>query len=153
MWNTLCMGPNKAPKKLCNFIFSKILITRVFEKQTKKILIFRRRRPFTGSRKVVEKMPDQKTYGFKNDLQLHGCNSDEINGLIQRVQVAPYYIGMSFGIEKCLMLAMKRQKELLYKGIDLSEQSVIQSADEGCKYLGILEKGRVSQDVKHVNVK
>ena len=66
----LYMGPNKAPKKaleadswLCNFIFSKILITHVYEKQTKKRLSLKTQfkieflLQFTDGRKVLEKMP------------------------------------------------------------------------------------------------
>ena len=64
-------GSQQSAKELtsrCNWIFSKILITSIFEKHTKKRLILITQfkteflLPFTGSRKVLEKMPELVLY-------------------------------------------------------------------------------------------
>ena len=50
---------------------------------------------------------------------------------------------MSFGIDKCGVLALKRGKECRCEGIDLGEGVVINQ--KGYKYLGIIERGHISQ--------
>lgn len=57
---------------------------------------------------------------------------------------------MRLGI-KCA--AVKRGKEVECNGIDLDVGRVIQSADEGYKYLAILEKGEMCQQKMKENVK
>ena len=65
----------EADSGLCNFIFSQILITHAFEKQTKNRLSLTIQfkidflLPFTGSRNVLEKMPEMESKIFK--VQLH----------------------------------------------------------------------------------
>ena len=82
-----------------------------------------------------------------DDLTLYGFNGNEIDSLVQTVKVVYEDAGMSFGIEKCAALAVKRGKEDESNGIDLGEKRAIQSADdEGYKYLVVLAKEVSAKD-------
>lgn len=50
-------------------------------------------------------------------------------------------IGMDFGIEKCAVIQMKREKFVMSEGIELPSDKKIRSLDdqEWYKYLGILQ--------------
>ena len=52
-----------------------------------------------------------------DDLKFYGCNGNETDGLFQAAILASKDIGMNFGIEKCIALAMKRGKRLNIKGL------------------------------------
>ena len=50
-------------------------------------------------------------------------------------------IGIKFGMDKCIMLKIKREKQLQFEGTDLEEGMVKEQVNqEGHKYLGILER-------------
>lgn len=50
-------------------------------------------------------------------------------------------IGIKFGMAKCIMLKIKREKQLQFEGTDLEEGMVKEQVNqEGHKYLGILER-------------
>ena len=53
--------------------------------------------------------------------------------------------GMQFGIDKCAMLVMKKAKIVKSNDIQLPNDKVITSLEEGesYKYLGVLEAGQV----------
>ena len=57
------------------------------------------------------------------DLRLYGCYGNEIDSLLQTVKVVSEDIGMSFGIGKCVALAMDRRKEVKCNGIDSNDIS------------------------------
>ena len=54
-------------------------------------------------------------------------------------------IGMQFGIDKCAMLVMKKEKLVKSDGIQLPNYKIIKSLEEGdsYKYLGVLEADKV----------
>ena len=55
-------------------------------------------------------------------------------------------IGLKFGIDKCGVLAMKKEKEVEYNGIELQNgEDIGQIGEEGCKYFGVLEGGDICQ--------
>ena len=54
---------------------------------------------------------------FMDDLKFYGCNANETDGLFQAAILASKDIGMNFGIEKNIALAMKRGKRLNIKGL------------------------------------
>ena len=55
-------------------------------------------------------------------------------------------IGLKLGIGKCGILAMKRGKEVECNGKQLQNGKEIgQIGEEGCKHLGVLDKGDICQ--------
>ena len=75
---------------------------------------------------------------FMDDLNLYGSSESDIDSLVKTTKLVTEDIGMSFGIDKCGVLALKRGKECRYEGIDLGEGVVINQIEiEGYKYLGI----------------
>ena len=54
-------------------------------------------------------------------------------------------IGMTFGIEKCAMVEMKRGKLINSDGLDLPESQQVKSLqdEETYKYLGVLENDKI----------
>ena len=82
---------------------------------------------------------------FMNDFKLYGSN-DEIDSLVKVVKIVSGDIGMQFGFGKCIVLKMKRGKQVHCQDIDLRDRVVIEEADEeGYKYLGILERDDICQ--------
>ena len=61
---------------------------------------------------------------------------------------------MEFDIEKCAMLVVKKRKIVKSVGIELPDDGVIKSLQEGesCKYLGILEAGKFLEENMKLNV-
>ena len=45
---------------------------------------------------------------FMDDLKLYGKDKDQLDSLVQTVRIFSSDIGMTFGIEKCAMVEMKR---------------------------------------------
>ena len=64
-----------------------------------------------------------------------------LDSLVQVVRVFSEDIGMEFGLEKCAMLVMEKEKIVKSVGIELPDGKVTKSLqeDESYKYLGILE--------------
>ena len=55
-------------------------------------------------------------------------------------------IGLKFGIDKCLVLAMKRRKLVQCYGIELGNgEKIGQIGEKECKHLGVLEKPDMSE--------
>ena len=61
---------------------------------------------------------------------------------------------MEFGIEKCAMLVMEKEKIVKSVGIELPDGKVIKSLQEGesYKYLGILEADKFLEEKMKLNV-
>ena len=84
---------------------------------------------------------------FMDDLKLYGSNDNEIDSLVKVVKIVSGDIGMQFGFGKCIVLKMKRGKQVHCQDIDLRDRVVIEEADEeGYKYLGILERDDICQE-------
>ena len=68
-----------------------------------------------------------------------------MDSLLQTVRVFSEDVGMEFGIEKCVMLVMKKGKIV---------KSVVKSLQEGesYKYLGILEADKFLEEKMKLNV-
>ena len=64
--------------------------------------------------------------------------------LVQTICVFIKNIGIEFGIEKCAMLAIEKGEIIKSVGIELPDDKVIKSLQEGesYKHLGILEADR-----------
>jgi len=49
---------------------------------------------------------------FMDDLKLYGANRDQLDSLIQVVRIFSQDIKMSFGLEKCAVLEMRRGRQV-----------------------------------------
>ena len=80
-----------------------------------------------------------------DDLKLHSKSEKALDSLIQTVRIFSEDIGMQFGIDKCAMLVRKKGRIVKSDGIQLPNDKVIKTLEEGqsYKYLGLLEAGEV----------
>ena len=77
---------------------------------------------------------------FMDDLKFYGANKDQLDSLIQVVRIFSQDIKMSFGLEKCAVLEIRRGRQVDSSGIDLpDDQHTGKIGEEGYKYLGILQ--------------
>ena len=80
---------------------------------------------------------------FSRYVQLKSSFSDS---LVRTVEIVTKDIGLKLGIRKCGILAMKRGKEVECNGKELQNGKEIgQIGEEGCKHLGVLDKGDICQ--------
>ena len=78
---------------------------------------------------------------FMNDLKLYNRSEKGLDSLVQRFRVFSEDIGSEFGVKKCAMLVMKKEKIVRSVDIELPDGKVIKSLQErkSYKYLGILK--------------
>ena len=77
---------------------------------------------------------------FMDDLELYGASKDQLDSLVQVVRIFSQDIRMSFGLDKCEPLEMRRGRQVGSNGIDLpNDQHIREVEEEGYKYLGILQ--------------
>ena len=78
---------------------------------------------------------------YIDDIKLFAKNEEELETLKHAVRIYSPDIGMEFGIEKCVMLVMKRARQHQSDGIELPNQDKIRTLEEKetYKYLGNLE--------------
>ena len=76
---------------------------------------------------------------------MYSKSEKALDSLIQTVTIFSKDIGMQFGIDKCAMLVMKKGRIVKSDGIQLPNDKVIKTLEEGqsYKYLGLLEAGEV----------
>ena len=80
---------------------------------------------------------------FSRYVQLKSSFSDS---LVRMVDIVTKDIGLKLGIGKCGILAMKRGKEVECNGKELQNgEEIGQIGEEGCKHLGVLDKGDICQ--------
>ena len=81
-----------------------------------------------------------------DDLKLFAKNEDQIDSLLNTVRILSEDIRMEFGLPKCGVLIMKREKVVKSEGISMPNGKMMKNVEEGgYKYLGILE----ADGVKH----
>ena len=87
-------------------------------------------------------------------LKLYSRSEKGLDSLVQSVGVFNEDIGMEFGKAKCSMLAMKKRKIVKSAGIELPDDKVIKSLQEGESYkcLGILEADKFLEEKMKLNV-
>ena len=84
---------------------------------------------------------------FMDNLKLYGKSENEIKGLVSTVQVFSQDIVMEFGIKKGCVIIMNRGKVKSTGGIELpSGEKIREIEEDGYKYLGILEYGKVKEE-------
>ena len=77
---------------------------------------------------------------FMDDLKLYRGSKDQLDSLAQVVRIFSQDISMSFGLDKCAVLEMRRGRQVCSSGIELPEDHHIgEIEEEGYKYLGILQ--------------
>jgi hypothetical protein len=82
-----------------------------------------------------------------DDLKLYGKSEDELEELVSLTSQFSSDIKMEFGLEKCASLKIVKGKKTHSAGISTPDGSTLQDlADEGYRYLGILESDRILQD-------
>ena len=76
-----------------------------------------------------------------DNLKLYSRSEKGLDALVQTVRVFSEDIGMEFGIEECVMLVIEKGKIVDSVSMELPDDKVIKSLQEGesYKYLGILE--------------
>ena len=74
-----------------------------------------------------------------DDLKLYSKSEKTLDSFIQTVRIFSEDIGMQFGIDKCAMLVMKNSIKVKSDGIQLPNDKVMKSPEEGesYKYLGV----------------
>ena len=82
---------------------------------------------------------------FMDDLKLYSKSEGTLDSLTRTVRIFSKDTGMQFGIDKCAMLVMKKRKIVKLDGIQLPNDNVIESLEQGesYKYLGMLEADEV----------
>ena len=80
-----------------------------------------------------------------DDLKLYSTSEKALDSLIQTVRAFSENIGMQFGIDRCAMLVIKKGKIVKSDGIQLPNDKVIKSLEEGESYknLDVLEADKV----------
>ena len=93
-------------------------------------------------------------YLFMDDLKLYYRSEKGLDSLLQTVRVFSEDMGMEFGIEKCAMLVMEKEKIVKSGGVELPDGKVIKSLQDGesYKYLGILEADKFLEEKMKLNV-
>ena len=77
---------------------------------------------------------------FMDDLKLYGASKDQLDSLVQVVRIFSQDIKISFGLDKCAVLEMRRGRQVGSSGIELpDDQHIGEIEEEGYKYLGILQ--------------
>ena len=83
---------------------------------------------------------------FLDDLKLYAKSEEQTNTLVRTVYVFSNDIGMEFGMKKCGILTMKRDKIVKSEGIKLPDGEVMkQVGQKGYTYLGIIELDKIKE--------
>ena len=88
---------------------------------------------FSGSKEKINHLL------FMDDLKLYSRNEKEFDSLVQAIHIFSKDIGIEFGIKKCAVLVIEKGKIVKSVGIELPDDKIIKSLQEGesYKYLGI----------------
>ena len=80
-----------------------------------------------------------------DDLKLYSKSERALDCLVQTVKIFSKDIGIQFEIDKCTILVMKKVKIVKSANIQMPNDKVFKSIEEGesYKYLGVLESDEV----------
>ena len=92
---------------------------------------------------------------YMDDLKLYAKNEEILHCIIAATQSFSEDIGMSFGMEKCAKVTIKRGKQTQSENINLRDDLSIRNLDqeENYKYLGIEESGGISHNKMKENIR
>ncbi|XP_067949602.1 uncharacterized protein [Watersipora subatra] len=85
---------------------------------------------------------------YMDDIKLYANKDRDIYSLIHLTQVYSKDIGMTFGIEKCGRLILKKDYSMLTNDLRMPH-STIKDIKEGYKYLGIMQSNINEVEVRH----
>ena len=88
-----------------------------------------------------------------DDLKLYGSKDNETDSLVKVVKIVSEDIGIRFGLDRCAVLNMKREKQIHCEGINLDGVVIEEVDQEGHKFLGILERDDICQEKMKEKVK
>ena len=84
---------------------------------------------------------------FMDDLKLFSKSEEQMNAHVRTVHVFSTDIRMEFGIKKCGIFTMKREKVVRCEGIKLPNCEVIKEVEkEGYTYLAIAELDQIKEN-------
>jgi hypothetical protein len=92
---------------------------------------------------------------YMDDCKLYGKNNSEIEQLIKTLEDTAKPTGLEFGIAKCATQQMERGKPSANQvEIELADERCIPVvADEGYKYLGMLQKDKIDHEAMKIQLK
>ena len=92
---------------------------------------------------------------FMDDLKLFVKSEKQMDALVRTVLVFSTGIGMKFGMKKCGILTMKRDKVVKCEEIKLPNCEKLKEVEtEGCKYLSIVELDKIKDnEIKEKTIK
>lgn len=76
-----------------------------------------------------------------DEVKLYGKDENEVDSLVQTVRIFGNDVGMNFGINKCAVRVMKRDRMVKSVGIELPNERRLRALgedDDGYNYLGVL---------------
>ena len=89
-----------------------------------------------------------------DNRKLYGSNQNKIDSLVRAVEIVTKDIDMNVGMDKCVVLPMKKGKQVECNGIELEHgEKIGLVGEEGYKYLGILEKEDICQEDIKENIR
>ena len=79
-----------------------------------------------------------------DDLKLYARSDRELNSLVNTVKIFSDDIGMSFGMDKCKIVSVKKGKMIDVDSIELpGGEKMSQIENEGYKYLGMIQDSQI----------
>ena len=67
---------------------------------------------------------------FMDDLKLYGASKDQLDSPVQVVRIFSQDVKMSFGLDKCAVLEMRRGRQVRSSGIELHHDQHIREIEE-----------------------
>ena len=85
---------------------------------------------------------------YMDDLKLYAKDDETLCKMVSATNSFSKDIHMSFGIEKCAKVSLKRGKQVKAENLNLGDELAIQDLEQeqNYKYLGVEEKGGISQN-------
>ena len=81
-----------------------------------------------------------------DDIKISAKSEHEINGLISKIQILSNDIGMEFGMKKCGVLVLKREKVVWFEGVEMPDGDRINEVEKNrYRYLGISEYNKIKE--------
>ncbi|KAL1448229.1 hypothetical protein WDU94_006605 [Cyamophila willieti] len=92
---------------------------------------------------------------YMDDLKLFAKNEEEIQRAVDIVKTFSKDVKMSFGLDKCATITIKRGKVVTTENIQVNEEEEIKSlsSEETYKYLGLEERDGIEYDIMKKKIK
>ena len=88
-----------------------------------------------------------------DDLKLFGKSDDQKDSLVRTVFIFSEDVGMEFGLKKCGVVILRKEKLVKFDGIHLPNQEIMKEVDgNGYTYLGILELDEIKEHEMKIKV-